>query len=118
MKKLEDFPAEWVDIVTEEMLQLGVPGHLKGYQYIRMALLMTLEDPEVVCQVTKLLYPDLAKCYGIPDSKKLKGPYAMPLRCLGPEGMLITFVMCLGTVAWKDVTGRQTVNIWLWLQIK
>ncbi len=47
--------------VTKLMLELGVPAHLKGYHYIRTAVLMSAEDMELVSSVTKLLYPDVAK---------------------------------------------------------
>lgn len=47
--------------ITRLMLELGVPAHLKGYHYIRTAVLMTTEDMELVSSITKLLYPDVAK---------------------------------------------------------
>lgn len=49
--------------VTKMMLELGVPAHLKGYHYIRTAVLMSERDMELVSSVTKLLYPDVAKQY-------------------------------------------------------
>lgn len=49
--------------ITRLMLELGVPAHLKGYHYIRTAVLMVAENMELVSSVTKLLYPDVAKCY-------------------------------------------------------
>lgn len=49
--------------LTKLMLELGVPAHLKGYHYIRTAVLMVTEDMELVSSVTKLLYPDVAKQY-------------------------------------------------------
>jgi len=49
--------------VTRIMLDMGVPAHLKGYHYLRKAILLSEEDMEVVSSVTKLLYPEIAKCY-------------------------------------------------------
>nr|MBQ8252093.1 sporulation initiation factor Spo0A C-terminal domain-containing protein [Lachnospiraceae bacterium] len=49
--------------VTKLMLELGIPAHLKGYHYIRSAVLMTADDMELVTSITKLLYPDVAKEY-------------------------------------------------------
>lgn len=46
------------------MRQLGVPAHLKGYQYLRKAIIMAAKDPAVMDGVTKILYPDIAKSYG------------------------------------------------------
>ena len=51
------------------MLELGIPAHLRGYQYLRSAVEMCTEDMELVGSVTKLLYPDLAKMYQTTDQK-------------------------------------------------
>lgn len=51
------------------MLELGVPAHLRGYQYLRSAVWMCAQDMELVGSVTKLLYPDLAKMYRTTDQK-------------------------------------------------
>ena len=47
--------------ITNVMLDLGVPAHLRGYRYLRDAVLMSMEDMELVGSVTKLLYPEIAK---------------------------------------------------------
>ena len=47
--------------VTELMLDMGVPAHLRGYRFLREAILMSVEDMELVSSVTKLLYPEIAK---------------------------------------------------------
>jgi two-component system response regulator (stage 0 sporulation protein A) len=47
--------------VTDLMLDMGVPAHLKGYHYLRDAILMSGKDLEVVTSVTKLLYPAIAR---------------------------------------------------------
>ena len=49
------------------MLELGIPAHLRGYQYLRSAVEMCAKDMELVGSVTKLLYPDLAKLYKTTD---------------------------------------------------
>ena len=51
------------------MLELGIPAHLRGYQYLRSAVEMCVEDMELVGSVTKLLYPDLAKMHKTTDQK-------------------------------------------------
>lgn len=55
--------------VTEFMLDMGVPAHLKGYHYLRAAILMAEEDMEVVGSVTKLLYPEIAKRFKTTEQK-------------------------------------------------
>ena len=47
--------------VTEILHQIGVPAHIKGYQFLRDAILMTMEDNEYINSVTKRLYPEIAK---------------------------------------------------------
>lgn len=49
--------------VTRIMLDLGVPAHLKGYHYMREAILLSVKDIEAVSSVTKLLYPEIARIY-------------------------------------------------------
>ena len=47
--------------VTEILHQIGVPAHIKGYQFLRDAILLTMTDPEYINAVTKRLYPQIAK---------------------------------------------------------
>ena len=47
--------------ITRLLHQLGIPSHIKGYQYIRDAIIMAVNDVEMINQITKQLYPDLAK---------------------------------------------------------
>lgn len=55
--------------ITEIMLDIGVPAHLKGYHYLRDAILLSGRDAEVVSSVTKLLYPAIAKRFKTTDQK-------------------------------------------------
>ncbi len=54
---------ETEEMISGLMLELGVPAHLKGYQYLRTAISMCVDDMELIGSVTKLLYPELAKQY-------------------------------------------------------
>ncbi len=47
--------------VTEIMLDAGVPAHLKGYYYLREAIIMAEKDVEAVSSVTKIMYPVIAR---------------------------------------------------------
>ncbi|MDE7404685.1 MAG: sporulation initiation factor Spo0A C-terminal domain-containing protein [Lachnospiraceae bacterium] len=67
MEKIEDKKAE--QMISHMMLDMGVPAHLKGYRYVRSAVLMAEEDMKVVGSVTKLLYPEIAKQYNTTDGK-------------------------------------------------
>ena len=55
--------------VTQIMLDLGIPAHLKGYHYLREAILISEQDMETVTSVTKLLYPSIAKRYHTTEQK-------------------------------------------------
>lgn len=55
--------------ITSIMLDVGVPAHLKGYHYLRDAILLTGRDMEVVSSVTKLLYPTIAKHFKTTNQK-------------------------------------------------
>ncbi|MBQ6814315.1 MAG: sporulation transcription factor Spo0A [Lachnospiraceae bacterium] len=48
-------------LVTEFIHEVGVPAHIKGYQYLRDAIIMTINDQEMLGAVTKILYPEIAK---------------------------------------------------------
>ncbi len=49
--------------VTKMLHELGVPSHIKGYQYIREGIMMVFDNPDLVGGITKELYPDVAKKY-------------------------------------------------------
>ena len=55
--------------VTEIIHQIGVPAHIKGYQYLRDAILMAIEDDTIINAVTKRLYPTVAKKHGTTSSR-------------------------------------------------
>ena len=47
--------------VSEILHTLGVPAHIKGYHFLRQAIIMVIKDPELISLVTKRLYPDVAE---------------------------------------------------------
>ncbi len=55
--------------VTKIIHQIGVPAHIKGYQYLRTAILLTVRDSEMINSVTKVLYPSVAKKYSTTTSR-------------------------------------------------
>jgi two-component system response regulator (stage 0 sporulation protein A) len=55
--------------VTKVIHQIGVPAHIKGYQYLRTAIMMTIEDSDIINSVTKILYPSVAKRYATTSSR-------------------------------------------------
>ena len=49
--------------VTDIIREIGIPAHIKGYQYIREAIMLTVNDMNLLNYITKLLYPTIAKKY-------------------------------------------------------
>jgi len=54
-------PARWELLVTRALQNIGMPAHLKGYPYVRRAILMVMEEPHLAHALTKELYPALAR---------------------------------------------------------
>lgn len=48
-------------IVTQYIHEIGIPANIKGYYYIRTAVMMAVEDVEMLSMITKFLYPEIAK---------------------------------------------------------
>jgi two-component system, response regulator, stage 0 sporulation protein A len=59
--------------ITSVMHQIGIPAHVKGYQYIREAVLMVVEDVSLLGAVTKELYPLVAKRFNSAPSRVERG---------------------------------------------
>ena len=55
--------------VTEILHEIGVPAHIKGYNYLRDSIIMSIENPDIINAVTKQLYPGVAKKYETTSSR-------------------------------------------------
>lgn len=55
--------------VTDMIHEIGVPAHIKGYQYLREAIIMSVEDPTAIGAITKILYPSIAKKFQTSSSR-------------------------------------------------
>ena len=64
-KKEENLEA----LVTNIIHEVGVPAHIKGYQYLREAIMMVVNDIDVINQITKSLYPKIAFKYNTTPSR-------------------------------------------------
>ena len=51
-------------VITKALHDVGVPAHVSGYSYVREAIKLTIEDPEMLKAVTKILYPTVGKHFG------------------------------------------------------
>ena len=56
-------------VVTDIIHEIGVPAHIKGYQYLREAIILTINDMDMINAVTKVLYPEVAKKFATTPSR-------------------------------------------------
>lgn len=56
-------------VVSQIMHQIGVPAHIRGYQYLREAIILSVRDNEMISSVTKILYPTVAKTFKTTPSR-------------------------------------------------
>ena len=56
-------------MVTDIIHQLGVPAHIKGYHYLREAIMLSIKNEEVINSITKILYPTVAKKFSTTSSR-------------------------------------------------
>lgn len=56
-------------MVTDIIHQIGVPAHIKGYHYLRYAIILSVENSEMINCITKLLYPSVAAKFGTTPSR-------------------------------------------------
>lgn len=62
-------PQNMENRITQIMRDVGVPAHIKGYHYMREAVLLVIEDLELISAITKRLYPELARKYKTTPSR-------------------------------------------------
>ena len=56
-------------MVTDIIHQIGVPAHIKGYHYLREAIMLSVNNPEIINSITKQLYPTVAKKFQTTSSR-------------------------------------------------
>ena len=56
-------------MVTSIIHEIGVPAHIKGYQYLREAIMIAVDDMDVINAITKVLYPQVAKAFQTTPSR-------------------------------------------------
>ncbi len=61
LKSGDNLSFDLEDVVTTTLHKMGVPAHIKGYVFLRQAIIASINDPSIINLVTKRLYPDIAK---------------------------------------------------------
>lgn len=64
-----NIPTNIETMVTNIIHEIGVPAHIKGYQYLREAIILAVEDMDVINAITKVLYPQVAKTFATTPSR-------------------------------------------------
>ena len=68
-RELTEYDPELEAVVTEIIHEIGIPAHIKGYQYLREAILRTVDNMDIINAVTKVLYPEVAEKFGTTPSR-------------------------------------------------
>ncbi len=69
VRKPQQAEANVETMVTNIIHEIGVPAHIKGYQYLREAIIIAVQDMDVINAITKVLYPQVAKAFGTTPSR-------------------------------------------------
>lgn len=67
--KKQSAPADIETMVTDIIHEIGIPAHIKGYQYLRHAIIMVIDDLDIINSITKELYPTVAKDFNTTPSR-------------------------------------------------
>ena len=67
--RIEDVKVSLEADVTDMLHDIGIPAHIKGYQYLRAAIMMAVEDMDMLNSITKVLYPTIAKKFKTTSSR-------------------------------------------------
>ena len=67
--KRSDFGREIEEKITNIFITVGIPAHIKGYQFLREAIKLAMDDPDIINSITKKLYPSIAERFETSASK-------------------------------------------------
>ena len=107
--------AEWKETLETEreisafMLELGIPAHLRGYYYLREAVLLAVSDMELVGSVTKLLYPVIARRYKT-TLQRVERAIRNAVEVSWERAIRRCLRICSGSAGRRARRGRQTAN--------
>ncbi len=59
--------------ISNIFISIGIPAHIKGYQFLREAVKLAVEEPEIISSITKKLYPTIAERFETSSSKVERG---------------------------------------------
>ena len=65
----KSYSKELDEKITNIFITVGIPAHIKGYQFLREAIKMAIAEPEIINSITKQLYPNIAQKFDTSSSK-------------------------------------------------
>ena len=89
--------------------EIGIPAHIKGYHYLRDAIIMAVEDMEVLNAITKILYPTVAKKYQT-TSSRVERAIRHAIEVAWSRGKLDTLDRLFGYTVSNGKENRQILN--------
>ena len=95
-------------IVTNIIHEIGVPAHIKGYQYLRDSIIMSVNNMDILNSITKQLYPTIAKMHETTPSR-VKEQFGMQLKSHGIEEKWIRLMSCLD-IAFRQERGNRPIR--------
>jgi len=98
--------------IANLFLTVGIPAHIKGYQYLREAVRMVIEKPEMMSRITKELYPGIARKFGTTSSKVER--FAMPSKSHGTADGLTRWMKHLAKTSARWQISRPTASSSRW----
>ncbi len=100
-------------MVTKILLDIGVPAHIKGYHYLREAIIIAVNDTDVLNAVTKVLYPRVAKLFDTTPARVSRA-IAHAVECAwahGDSGKLQHYLGYMAAITEEQPTNRMFISI-------
>lgn len=97
--------------VTQMLHEIGIPAHIKGYQYLRDAIIMSVQDAEMLSSVTKILYPTIAKKHQTTPSR-VERAIRHAIEVAWSRGKMDTINDLFGYTVSNGKENRPIPNLW------
>ena len=103
--------------MTNMIHEIGIPAHIKGYHYLRDAIMMAVEDMDVLNAITKILYPTVAKKYRT-TSSRVERAIRHAIEVAWSRGKLDILDDLFGYTVSNGKGSRRIQNLSLWYPIQ
>ena len=99
--------------VTDELVKLGIPRHIKGFGYLREAIILSVNDEVYIEHITRRLYPEVAATFAsTPSGVERAIKHAIEVGCSkNPDGMGRTFNRSMSVLSDKPVNSEFIATI-------